>query len=66
MQFVNNAAKYNENMSHTTKNKIYFWLIDMGILKENAIEVDELPNLCANGVLLCDLINRLEGVRIYV
>lgn len=51
-----------ENLPISLKNKIYFWLIDLGILKENSIIADDLPNLCANGVLLADLINRLEGV----
>jgi hypothetical protein len=53
----------NNTISTTLKNKIYFWLIDINILKENAIKVDDIPLLCTNGVLLCDLINRLEGVR---
>jgi hypothetical protein len=52
-----------EELSTTLKNKIYFWLIDLGILKENSIKADDLPNLCANGVLLADLVNRLEGVK---
>jgi hypothetical protein len=34
----------------------------MNIIKENAISVDDLPAICCNGVLLADLINRLEGV----
>ena len=52
----------NSHISSTLKNKIYFWLVDLNILKENAIKVDDIPLLSTNGVLLCDLINRLEGV----
>lgn len=48
------------------KNKIYFWIIDLGLLKENSIQADDIPNLCCNGVLLADIINRLEGVLIYI
>ena len=44
------------------KNKIYFWIVDMNLIKENAFRSDDLPNICCNGVLLADLINRLEGV----
>ncbi len=50
--------------STSLKNKIYFWLIDLNFLKENSIQVEDMPKLCANGVLLADLINRLEGVII--
>jgi hypothetical protein len=52
-----------DDLSASLKNKIYFWLTDLGILKENSIKADDLPNLCANGVLLADLVNRLEGVK---
>jgi hypothetical protein len=52
--------------SNSIKNKIYFWLIDLNILKENSINLEDLPKLCANGVLLADLINRLEGVSIKI
>lgn len=51
----------NNNISIPTKNKIYSWLIDVGILKDKAIGINELSNICINGVLLCDLINRCEG-----
>ena len=43
------------------KLKIYKWLISIGIIKERLISINELPNICINGVLLCDLINRCEG-----
>jgi hypothetical protein len=63
-ELINFTKNLNSNsqISSTLKNKIYFWLIDLNILKENAIKVDDIPLLCTNGVLLCDLINRLEGV----
>ena len=44
------------------KNKIYFWIVDMNLINENAFRADDLPAICCNGVLLADLINRLEGV----
>jgi hypothetical protein len=52
------------DISPAIKNKIYFWLIDIDILKENSVKVDDIPYICANGVLLADLVNRLEGVYI--
>lgn len=55
-------TKNTSNISSSLKNKIYFWLIDLNILKENSIRADDLPSISANGVLLADLINRLEGV----
>ena len=48
-------------VSPMIKLKIYKWLISIGILKERLISINELPNICINGVLLCDLINRCEG-----
>ena len=43
------------------KTKIYNWLIDIGIIKEKLISMNNIPNICINGVLLCDLVNRCEG-----
>ena len=43
------------------KKKIYYWLIDLGIIKEKKIKIEDLPIICINGVLFCDLINRCEG-----
>ena len=50
-----------ETISYNMKNKIYNWLIEIGIIKPNIIKIENLPNICINGVLLCDLINRCEG-----
>ena len=47
----------NENL----KNKIYLWLIDIGLIKEKNIKKEDIPNLFSNGILFCDLINRLGG-----
>ena len=47
----------NENL----KNKIYLWLIDIGLIKGKNIKKDDIPNLFSNGILFCDLINRLGG-----
>lgn len=32
------------------------------MIKEGAIKAIDIPRMCANGVFLSDLINRLEGV----
>ena len=47
----------NENI----KNKIYLWLIEIGLIKGKNIKKEDIPNLFSNGILFCDLINRLEG-----
>ena len=49
-----------------TKNKILEWLIDIRLIKENAVSVPEFPPYCRNGVLFSDLINRLEGVSFFL
>ena len=48
-------------VSSSIKTKIYNWLIDIGIIKEKVIPLNNIPNICINGVLLCDLVNRCEG-----
>ena len=54
-------AKINDSIPQNIKSKVYYWLIDIGIIKEKKIKIDDLPLLCINGVLFCDLINRCEG-----
>ena len=48
--------------SSNLKMKILHWLININIIKDGAILIDDIPRMCANGVFLGDLINRLEGV----
>lgn len=50
-----------EGVNIGIKSKIYYWLIDLGIIKEKMISINNLPNICINGVLFCDLVNRCEG-----
>lgn len=45
-----------------TKYKILNWLESIGLIKESAVDVDEFPSYCRNGVMFFDLINRMEGV----
>ncbi len=54
-------TKINDSIPQNIKSKVYYWLIDIGIIKEKKIKIDDLPLLCINGVLFCDLINRCEG-----
>ena len=56
--FVPNTV---DNFPSHLKNAIYNWLVDINIIKDKIIQVEQLPILCINGVLLCDLINRCEG-----
>jgi hypothetical protein len=44
------------------KKKIFYWITDLNIIKESSVKYDDIPLICCNGVLLADLINRLEGV----
>jgi len=42
--------------------KIKNWLVSLNMIKEGAIKPIDIPKMCANGVFISDLINRLEGV----
>ncbi len=37
------------------------WLEELKIIKPNAVSESEFPDFCRNGVLFCDLVNRMEG-----
>ena len=62
-QSFNNTDIPDDNcgISSSVKIKIYKWLVNIGIIKNNTIPINEIPTICINGVLLCDLINRCEG-----
>ena len=62
-QPMNNITEDSDDstVSIAIKTKIYNWLIDIGIIKEKLISMNNIPNICINGVLLCDLVNRCEG-----
>ena len=59
--YFHNFEDDGSSMPLTTKTKIYTWLIDIGIIKDKVINILDLPKICINGVLFCDLINRCEG-----
>ena len=44
-----------------TKNKIIDWFHSISLLKKSSIAIEEFPSYCRNGVLIYDLIMRLEG-----
>jgi hypothetical protein len=44
-----------------TKHKIVEWLQEISLIRRNAVSIAEFPAYCRNGVLLYDLIARLEG-----
>ena len=62
-QSFNNTDIPDDNcgISSSVKVKVYKWLVNIGIIKNNIIPINEIPTICINGVLLCDLINRCEG-----
>lgn len=45
-------------------NKLLNWLISLNMIKEGTVKAIDIPRMCANGVFLSDLINRLEGVNL--
>ena len=45
-----------------TQNKLLDWLTQIQLIKQKATSVSEFPSYCRNGVLLSDLIQRIEGV----
>ena len=62
-QSMMNITEDNDDrtVSLSIKTKIYNWLIDIGIIQEKVVSMNNIPNICINGVLLCDLVNRCEG-----
>lgn len=44
-----------------TKHRLVEWLQDISLIRRNAVSIAEFPGYCRNGVLLYDLIARLEG-----
>ena len=56
--------EYDGSVNKNLQIKILNWLIGVNMLKEGAIKPIEIPRMCANGVFLSDLINRLEGVNL--
>jgi hypothetical protein len=57
---------FDDSVPKSIKNKIMNWLIGLNLIKEGAIKYSDLPRMCANGVFLSDLVNRLEGVIILI
>lgn len=58
---VNYSLSSPRKETDSTKTRIYLWLIDIGMIKFNAIDIYDVPSLCINGIFLCDLINKCEG-----
>ncbi len=48
-----------------TRQRVLEWLEEIQLIKEGSVNVADFPNYCRNGVLIGDLIVRLEGVRIF-
>lgn len=61
MNITQEVDNEDNTVNSSIKTKIYNWLIDIGIIKEKVIPINNIPNICINGVLLCDLVNRCEG-----
>jgi hypothetical protein len=52
------------SLTFSQQRSVYDWLIFLGIIKENCISINDLPRYCDNGLMIADIINRLEGVII--
>jgi len=52
----------NDNIPYNYKKKLLDWLVDTNLFRENTIKVEDIPEVFENGVILADLVNRLEGV----
>lgn len=53
-----------EKVDIKIKHKLLEWLEEIHLIKQNAATIADFPGYCRNGVLLADLIMRLEGVNI--
>lgn len=47
-------------VSESTKEHLFSWLQSLSLVRRT-VKIEEFPGLCTNGVLVCDLVNRLEG-----
>jgi len=58
----NQLNKPIQEISLEQRHKLLYWLEGIQLIKRNATTIAEFPSYCRNGVLLSDLIIRLEGV----
>ena len=56
-------AKKKEKTDIKVKQKVLGWLEQISLIKHGVVKADDFPGYCRNGVLISDLIVRLEGVR---
>ena len=61
-------TSHNELIINTTldsdnahKKRVHKWLLYLNLIKSEIISIEQIPLLCANGVLLSDVINKCEG-----
>lgn len=47
-------------VSEVTKERLFAWLQGLNLVRKS-VKIEDLAELCTNGVLFCDLLNRLEG-----
>ena len=47
-------------VSESTKEHLFAWLQSLSLVRRT-VKMEDLPGLCTSGVLICDLVNRLEG-----
>jgi len=47
-------------VSEVTKERLFVWLQGLNLVRKS-VKIEDLAGLCTNGVLFCDLLNRLEG-----
>ena len=47
-------------VSEVNKERLFAWLQGLNLVRRS-VHIEDFPGLCTNGVLFCDLLNRLEG-----
>ena len=67
LQITNSILKENtlvkkETVSEKVKEKLLMWMEEIGLIKHGAVSTEDFPGYCRNGILISDLILRLEGV----
>lgn len=64
--FKENSAAKKETISEKMRAKLLQWMEEIGLIKHGAVGLNDFAGYCRNGVLLSDLIHRIEGVTFAV
>jgi len=59
---IKEPTKKGNKLSDKTKERIWQWLMQQGVIKDKSITIKNLHEHCKDGMLIANLIQRLEGV----